>query len=103
MFFFVIAVVALIIAIWIAYQLLFGVAILSMFAFWVLKGIGKLLGLAVIPAPVREIIGEPLTDHFKANARGKMAPDMWTDGLSPILLLGDGSGVPLRYDSLGTR
>jgi hypothetical protein len=27
-----------------------------------------------------EIVGGPLTDEFKATAKGRLAPDMWTDG-----------------------
>ena len=102
LFLFVFVVVAVIIAIWIFIQLLTGVAILSVFAYWVLKGLGKLLGIALIQKPVYEIIGEPLTDEFKTNARGKLAPDIWTDGRRMYFDFG-GKSYSLATDLEGAR
>ena len=99
---FVIVVFAVIVAIWIFIQLLTGVAILSVFAFWVLKGLGKLLGIGLIQMPGYEIIGEPLTDEFKINARAKLAPDMWTDGRRMYFDFG-GKSYSLAADLEGAR
>jgi hypothetical protein len=98
LFLFVFVVVAVIIAIWIFIQLLTGVAILSVFAYWVLKGLGKLLGIALIQKPVYEIIGEPLTDEFKTT----LAPDIWTDGRRMYFDFGEKS-YSLATDLEGAR
>jgi len=102
LFLVVVVVSAAIIAIWLFIQLLTGVAILSVFAFWILRTLGKLIGFVLIPNPVYEIIGEPLTDEFKSNARGKLAPDMWTDGRR-LYFDFDGKSYSLADDLEGAR
>ena len=78
---FIILVIAFLIALWVLYQLAAAVVLLTWLVAWVTKSLFKLFGkVAFYDGRPQEIIGPPLTEEFKQNASGKLAPDMWTDG-----------------------
>lgn len=87
MFITIASIVSAIVAFWVAYQLIFGIAIFVLFLFWLLRLIVRNL----TPPPGPEVVGELLTDEFKAAAKGKLAPDMWTDGRRIFFEVGDRS------------
>ncbi|MBR0831362.1 hypothetical protein JQ596_38240 [Bradyrhizobium manausense] len=102
--------VGFVVGVWLLYQIAIG----AMLLVWGAAGLGRLFGLAFIgtrtPVPLdgsahpSEIEGEPLTEEFKANARRKLAPDMWTDGRRLYFEVGDRSySVPADLEHARKR
>jgi hypothetical protein len=115
--FFLLIIVALVGAL-VAYWLIQGIAVFAVISYYILKLIFRVTGKAAGPGGVDivgrldekffgisrqpEIVSGPLTDDFKATAKGRLAPDMWTDGRRLYFEVGDKS-YSVKTDLEGAR
>src|SRR5947209_1798101 len=106
------------VAVLIAYLALQGIGALAAISFVILKPIFLLLGRSLgsngadVVARLdekffgisreQEIVSGPLTEEFKATAKGKLAPDIWHDGRRLYFEVGNRS-YSVKTDLEGAR
>jgi hypothetical protein len=108
----VIVVLGALLAYWLLTQAVIGAGILTAISGYILKLIVKFvfgpifksIGTALLGKPKPETEGELLTDEFKASAKGRLAPDMWTDGRRLYFEVGSKSySVPADLETARKR